>query len=112
MEDEAVAVPCEPTMTGDTEEEGSAAFGVLDFDVARKDDPCTVLLDDAPEVLEVLVREVELIVVVGSDVDETAMVETELALVVTDVERDELIEIVVGTVVDDVLTSAQSVETQ
>jgi hypothetical protein len=41
------------------------------------------------------------------------MVETGLLLGVADVDRDELVELVVETTVDDdVLTSAQSVETQ
>jgi len=65
------------------------------------------------ELLEVLVLDVGLTVVVGTGVDETTMVETELAVPVeTDVERDELVELVVDTTVDDVLTSEQSVETQ
>jgi hypothetical protein len=113
---EAVVALCEPTTADDAEEdEGSdAVIEVLDLDVADKDDPCKVVMGllDALEVLEVLMLEVGLIVVVGSGVDETVMVETELALVLTDVERDELVETVVETDVDDALTSAQSVETQ
>jgi hypothetical protein len=65
------------------------------------------------ELLEVLVLDVGLMVVVGTGVDETTMVETGLLLGVADVDRDELVELVVETTVDDdVLTSAQSVETQ
>ena len=64
------------------------------------------------ELLEVLALDVGLMVVVGTEVDET-MVELELAVPVeTDVERDELVELIVDTTVDDVLTSEQSVETQ
>ena len=65
------------------------------------------------ELLEVLVLDVGLMVVVGTGADETTMVETALAVPVeTDVERDELVELIVDTTVDDVLTSEQSVETQ
>lgn len=70
------------------------------------------VLDPCRAVLELPETEVGLMVVVGSAVDETAMVETEIALVLTAVERDELVETVVETDVDDALTSAQSVETQ
>lgn len=73
--------------------------------LAGKADPCRVVLE-LPE------TEVGLMVVVGSTVDETAMVETEIAFVLTAVERDELVETVVETDVDDALTNAQSVETQ
>lgn len=65
------------------------------------------MLDD----LGVLVFDVGLIVVVGNVVDDTTMVELELLLSVTDVELDVLVELV-ETTVDDVLTRAQSVETQ
>jgi len=65
------------------------------------------MLDD----LRVLVFDVGLIVVVGNVVDDTTMVELELLLSVTDVELDVLVELV-ETTVDDVLTRAQSVETQ
>lgn len=65
------------------------------------------MLDD----LGVLVFDVGLIVVVGNVVDDTTMVELELLLGVTDVELDVLVELV-ETTVDDVLTRAQSVETQ
>jgi hypothetical protein len=61
--------------------------------------------------LRVLVFDVGLIVVVGNVVDDTTMVELELLLSVTDVELDVLVELV-ETTVDDVLTRAQSVETQ
>ena len=65
------------------------------------------MLDD----LGVLVFDVGLIVVVGNVVDDTTMVELELLLGVTDIELDVLVELV-ETTVDDVLTRAQSVETQ
>lgn len=65
------------------------------------------MLDD----LGVLVFDVGLIVVVGNVVDDTTMAELELLLGVTDVELDVLVELV-ETTVDDVLTRAQSVETQ
>lgn len=65
------------------------------------------MLDD----LGVLVFDVGLIVVVGNVVDDTTMVELELLLGVTEVELDVLVELV-ETTVDDVLTRAQSVETQ
>lgn len=65
------------------------------------------MLDD----LRVLVFDVGLIVVVGNVVDDTTMVELKLLLGVIDVELDVLVELV-ETTVDDVLTRAQSVETQ
>lgn len=104
---EAVVALSEPTTANDAEEDegGDVAAEVLNLNVAGKDDPCRVVLE-LPE------TEVGLMVVVGSTVDETAMVETGIALVLTDVERDELVETVVETDVDDALTSGQSVETQ
>lgn len=107
---------CELITPDDAEEDtgSDAAIEVLDLDVADKDDPCKVVLEplDALEVLEVLVLEVGLIVVVRSGVNETAMVEIELALVGTDVGRDELVGTTIEADFDDVLTSAQSVDTQ
>jgi hypothetical protein len=87
---------------------------VLGLDVVDEDDTCEAVLEllGMIELLEVLVPDVGLIVVVGTGVDETMIVETELVLVVTDVERDELVELIMETTVDDVLTSEQSVETQ
>lgn len=120
--DEAVVVLFELTTLDDTEEDEASdvATEVLNPDVAGKDDPCKAVLEvvevleplETLEVLEVLMLEVGLIVVVGSGEDDTTTVETEPALVVTIVERDELGETVVETTVDDVLIGAQSVDTQ
>lgn len=104
---EAAVVLCEPATADDAEEDEGrdAATEVLDIDVIGKEDPRKVLLEvldalDATEDLEVLVVEVGPIVVIGSDVDEIAMVETEVALEA------------VGMTVDDMLTDTQSVEIQ
>lgn len=77
-------------------------------------EPAGVMVVEVAEMLDdlgVLVFDVGLIVVVGNVVDDTTMVELELLLGVTDVELDVLVELV-ETTVDDVLTRAQSVETQ
>jgi hypothetical protein len=104
VEDELVVVLCElMTIDGRGCDVTDVRIGVLDLDVATEDDTCEVV----PELLEVLVLDVGLMVVVGTGVDETTIV-----LEVTDVERDELVGVVIETTVDDVLTSAQSVETQ
>jgi hypothetical protein len=103
-EDEPVVVLCELiTIDGRGCDVTDVRNEVLDVDVATEDDTCEVV----PELLEVLVLDVGLMVVVGTGMDGTTMV-----LEVIDVERDELVEVVVETTVDDVLTSAQSVETQ
>jgi hypothetical protein len=104
VKDELVVVLCElMTIDGRGCDVTDVRIGVLDLDVATEDDTCEVV----PELLEVLVLDVGLMVVVGTGVDETTIV-----LEVTDVERDELVGVVIETTVDDVLTSAQSVETQ
>ena len=77
-------------------------------------EPAGVVVVEVAEMLDdlgVLVFDVGLIVVVGNVVDDTTMAELELLLGVTDVELDVLVELV-ETTVDDVLTRAQSVETQ
>ena len=86
----------------------------LDLDVVVEDNTGEVVLEllELLELLEVLVFDVELMVVVGTSVEETTIVETTLVLEVTDEERDEVVELVVETIVDEVLTSEQSVETQ
>lgn len=97
-------------------DESDVVLDVLDLDVADDEDPCEA--EEAVVVLEILegleapMLVVGLIVVVGSGVDETTIVELDWVLVVTDVGRDELVELAVETAVDDVLTSAQSVDTQ
>jgi hypothetical protein len=102
--DELVVVLCELiTIDGRGCDVTDVSVEVLDLDVATEDDTCEVV----PELLEVLVLDVGLMVIVGTGMDETTIV-----LEVTDVGRDELVEVVVETTVDDVLTSAQSVETQ
>jgi hypothetical protein len=105
VEDVLVVVLCELMTIDGREEDGGCdvRVEVLDLDVTTEDDICEVVL----ELLVVLVLDVGLMVVVGTGVDETTIV-----LEVTDVDRDELVELVVETTVDNVLTSAQSVETQ
>jgi hypothetical protein len=117
VEDELVVVLCETiTIDGrEGSEDCDVTIEVLGLDVVTEDDTCEVMMEllETTELLEVLVLEVGLMVVVGTGVDETTMMETELLLGATDVNRDELVELVVETTVDDdVLTSAQSVETQ
>jgi hypothetical protein len=105
MEAELIVVLCGLiTIDGREEDEDcDVRVDVLDLDVTTEDDSCGVVL----ELLEVLVLDVGLMVVVGTGVEETTIV-----LEVTDVGRDELVELAVEITVDDVLTSAQSVETQ
>lgn len=123
MEDELAVVLCEIITIDGKEESGDCdvLVEVLDLGVLEEDDIWEVMLEgnrmlellELLELLEVLVLDVGLMVVVGTGVDETTIVGTELAvLVVTDVERDELVELVVETTVNEVLTSEQSVETQ
>ena len=116
MEDELAVVLCEMITTEGKEEEGGCDVLVeeLDLDVVVEDNTGEVVLEllELLELLEVLVFDVELMVVVGTSVEETTIVETTLVLEVTDEERDEVVELVVETIVDEVLTSEQSVETQ
>jgi hypothetical protein len=117
VEDELVVVLCEMiTIDGrEGSEDCDVTIEVLGLDVVTDDNICGVMLEllEMTELLEVLVLDVGLMVIVGTGVDETTIVETELVLEVTGVDRDELVELVVETTVDDdVLTSAQSVETQ
>jgi hypothetical protein len=112
-----VVVLCEMiTIDGrEGSEDCDVTIEVLGLDVVIDEDTCEVMLEllEMTELLEVLVLDVGLMVVVGTGVDETTMVETGLLHGVADVDRDELVELVVETTVDDdVLTSAQSVETQ
>jgi hypothetical protein len=115
--DELVVVLCEiMTIDGrEGSEDCDVIIEVLGLDVVTEDDTCEVIMEllEMTELLGVLVLDVGLMVVVGTGVDETIIVETGLLLEVTDVDRDKLVELVVDTTVDDdVLTSAQSVETQ
>jgi hypothetical protein len=112
-----VVVLCEiMTIDGrEGSEDCDVMIEVLGLDVVTEDDTCGVMLEllETTELLEVLGLDVGLMIVVGTGVDETTMVETEMVLEVTDVDRDKLIELVEETTVDDdVLTSEQSVETQ
>ena len=116
VEDELAVVLCEMITTEGKEEEGGCDVLVeeLDLDVVVEDNTGEVVLEllELLELLEVLVFDVELMVVVGTSVEETTIVATTLVLEVTDEERDAVVELVVETIVDEVLTSEQSVETQ
>lgn len=118
MEDELAVVVCEMTTTdGKDEDEGCDVLAKV-----LEDESCEVVLEGLEvtkllvllKVLEVLVLDIGVMVVFGTGVDETTTtVRTELALlVVTGLERDETVELSVGTTADDVLTREQSVETQ
>lgn len=113
VEDELAVVVCGMITLDGREEEGGCDVLVeeLDLDVVDEGNICEVMLE-LLELLEVLVLDVGLMAVVDTGADETTIVETTLILEVTDVERDEVAELVVETTIDDMLTNEQSVETQ